>query len=45
VIELDASACRSFDDNQLDENYFPILWREDGYRTPQIETYLRQGQR
>ncbi|HUV23351.1 MAG TPA: phytanoyl-CoA dioxygenase family protein [Gammaproteobacteria bacterium] len=27
-------------DNQLDENYFPILWREDGYRTPQIETYL-----
>ena len=27
-------------DNQLDENYFPILWRKDGYRTPQIETYL-----
>jgi ectoine hydroxylase-related dioxygenase (phytanoyl-CoA dioxygenase family) len=27
-------------DNQLDENYFPILWREDGYRTPQIDTYL-----
>ncbi len=27
-------------DNRLDENYFPILWREDGYRTPQIETYL-----
>ena len=27
-------------DNQLDENYFPILWREDGYRTPQIETFL-----
>ncbi len=27
-------------DNQLDENYFPILWRDDGYRTPQIETYL-----
>ena len=27
-------------DNQLDENYFPILWREDGYRTAQIETYL-----
>jgi len=27
-------------DNQLDENYFPILWREDGYRTAQIDTYL-----
>jgi len=27
-------------DNQLDENYFPILWREDGYRTPQIDNYL-----
>jgi len=27
-------------DNQLDENYFPILWREDGYRTPQIVDYL-----
>ena len=30
-------------DNQLDENYFPVLWREDGYRTPQIETYLGTG--
>lgn len=27
-------------DNLLDENYFPILWREDGYRTPQIDNYL-----
>ncbi|OED39720.1 hypothetical protein AB833_13955 [Chromatiales bacterium (ex Bugula neritina AB1)] len=27
-------------DNHLDENYFPILWREDGYRTPQIADYL-----
>lgn len=27
-------------DNQLDENYFPILWREDGYRTPQIGSFL-----
>jgi ectoine hydroxylase-related dioxygenase (phytanoyl-CoA dioxygenase family) len=27
-------------DNQMDENYFPILWREDGYRTPQIEGFL-----
>ncbi len=30
-------------DNQLDENYFPILWREDGYRTPQIDNYLKQA--
>ena len=30
-------------DNQLDENYFPILWREDGYRTPQIDDFLTGG--
>jgi len=30
-------------DNQLDENYFPILWREDGYRTAQIDAYLQQS--
>ena len=30
-------------DNRLDENYFPVLWREDGYRTPQIEDYLAAG--
>ena len=27
-------------DNQIDENFFPVLWREDGYRTPGLETYL-----
>ncbi len=27
-------------DNEIDENYFPVLWRDDGYRTPAIETYL-----
>ncbi len=27
-------------DNRLDENYFPVLWRKDGYRTPQITDYL-----
>ena len=27
-------------DNLLDENYFPILWREDGYRTPQIDDFI-----
>ena len=35
------SRYRRLGDNQLDENYFPILWREDGYRTPQIDEYLK----
>jgi len=35
------SRYRRLGDNRLDENYFPILWREDGYRTPQIEAYLQ----
>ena len=30
-------------DNRLDENYFPILWRNDGYRTPQIDAFLDDG--
>ena len=27
-------------DNIIDENYFPILWRNDGYHTPAIDDYL-----
>lgn len=27
-------------DNHLDENYFPVLWSEDGYRTRQIDDFL-----
>lgn len=27
-------------DNKLDENFFPILWREDGYRTAAIDRFL-----
>ena len=27
-------------DNLLDENFFPVLWREDGYRTAQIDDFL-----
>ncbi len=27
-------------DNVIDENYFPVLWREDGYRTAALEAYL-----
>ncbi len=28
-------------DDRLGENFFPVLWREDGYRSPQITDYLR----
>lgn len=34
------SRYRRLGDNQFDENYFPILWREDGYRTAQIDDFL-----
>lgn len=27
-------------DNIIDENYFPVVWREDGYRTAGIELFL-----
>ena len=37
------SRYKRLDDNEMDENYFPILWREDGYRTPGIEPYLEGG--
>lgn len=29
-------------DNVMDENNFPILWTEDGYRTPGITTFLQR---
>ena len=29
-------------DNTMDENYFPITWRTDGYRTPAIEDFLTE---
>ncbi|MEO1190690.1 MAG: phytanoyl-CoA dioxygenase family protein [Pseudomonadota bacterium] len=28
-------------DREMDENYFPITWREDGYRTPGLDVYLQ----
>jgi len=34
------SRYRRLSDNRLDENYFPVLWREDGYRSAQIDAYL-----
>lgn len=27
-------------DNRLDENYFPVIWSKDGYRTAEIGAYL-----
>jgi len=27
-------------DNTLDENFFPIIWQNDGYRTPEISLFL-----
>jgi len=34
------SRYRGFGDNTMDENHFPVLWREDGYRTPGLDSYL-----
>lgn len=33
------------DDPSLDESYFPILWTNDGHRTPWIENYCATGKR
>ena len=30
-------------DNVMDENYFPILWREDAHRTPGLDEYMAGG--
>jgi len=34
------SRYKRLDDNNLDENYFPVIWSADGYRTVGIERYL-----
>lgn len=36
-----AGKYRHHDDNTMDESFFPIVWREDGYRTPFLATYDR----
>jgi ectoine hydroxylase-related dioxygenase (phytanoyl-CoA dioxygenase family) len=28
---------------EMDESYFPVLWREDGYRTPWLDDYIAGG--
>ena len=35
------SRYKKFGSTEIDEGYFPILWREDGYRTPGLEDYWR----
>ena len=35
------SRYKRLSDNMLDENYFPIIWHKSGYRTPQIESFLK----
>ena len=37
------SRYKRLSDNKMDENYFPILWREDGYRTPEIDQFTNQS--
>ena len=32
---------RRLGDDTMDENYFPITWRQDGYRSAGIDTYLQ----
>lgn len=35
------SRYKRVDDLTMDESFFPILWREDGYRTPFLDAYIR----
>jgi ectoine hydroxylase-related dioxygenase (phytanoyl-CoA dioxygenase family) len=28
---------------EMEESYFPVLWRSDGYRTPWLDGYVRNG--
>ena len=30
-------------DEEMDESYFPVLWREDGYRTSFLDEYMSRG--
>ncbi|MFC2973692.1 phytanoyl-CoA dioxygenase family protein [Azotobacter bryophylli] len=34
---------KKFGSNEVDESYFPIIWREDGYRTPRLDEYLEKS--
>jgi len=34
---------KKFGSNDVEESYFPITWREDGYRTPGLDAFLQEG--
>lgn len=36
------SRYKRFGTNEMDESFFPILWREDGYRSPFIDPYVKR---
>ena len=36
------SRYKRFGDDTMDETHFPILWRDDGYRSPFLDPYMRQ---
>lgn len=36
------SRYKRFGSDEMDESFFPITWRDDGYRSPFLEAYLRE---
>ena len=36
------SRYKRFGSNEMDESFFPILWREDGYRSAFLDPYIRR---
>ncbi|BAU44589.1 hypothetical protein [Leptolyngbya sp. O-77] len=34
---------KRINDNTLDESFFPILWTQDGYRSPHLASYCRDA--
>jgi phytanoyl-CoA hydroxylase len=37
------SRYKRFGDDAMDESFFPIIWRADGYRSPFIAPYLNKS--
>lgn len=37
------SRYKKVNSEEMDESYFPVLWREDGYRTPWLDAYMAAG--
>jgi ectoine hydroxylase-related dioxygenase (phytanoyl-CoA dioxygenase family) len=37
------SRYKKVNSQEMEESYFPILWRDDGYRTPWLDDYVRNG--